>query len=121
MVSHCLEAAEILAKEGIAARVVNISTIKPIDEELLVDCSLNTCGIVTAEEHSIIGGLGSAVTEVLSEKNPTRIVRVGVQDKFGVSGSAPELLEYLGLKPGNIVKATRQIMEHRSQKTAPVV
>ena len=65
--------------------------------------------------------LGSAVAEVLSEKSPTRIVRIGVQDKFGVSGSAPELLEYLGLKPGNIVKAARQIMEHRSQKTAKVV
>lgn len=121
MVSHCLEAAEILAKEGIAARVVNISTIKPIDEELLIDCALNTCGIVTAEEHSIIGGLGSAVAEVLSEKSPTRIVRVGVQDKFGVSGSVPELLEYLGLKPSNIVKAAQQIMEHRSQKTEQAV
>ena len=114
MVSQCLEAAEILAKEGIAARVVSLSTIKPIDEELLVDCSLKTRGIVTAEEHSVIGGLGSAVAEVLSGKNPTRIARVGVQDKFGVSGSAPDLLEYLGLKPGNIVKAAQQIMEHRS-------
>jgi transketolase len=121
MVSQCLEAAEALSKEGIAARVVSLSTIKPIDEELLVDCSLNTCGIVTAEEHSVIGGLGSAVAEVLSEKNPTRILRVGVQDKFGVSGSAPDILEYLGLKPGNIVKAAQQIMEHRGQKRAPVV
>ena len=121
MVSQCLEAAEILAKEGIAARVVSISTIKPIDEELLVDCSLHTGGIVTAEEHSVIGGLGSAVAEVLSEKNPTRIVRVGVQDQFGVSGSAPDLLEYLGLTPGNIVKATQLIMGHKSQKTAPLV
>ena len=121
MVSQCLEAAETLAKEGIAARVVSLSTIKPMDEELLIDCSLNTGGIVTAEEHSVIGGLGSAVAEVLSGKNPTRIVRVGVQDKFGVSGSASDLLEYLGLTPGNIVKAAQQIMEHRSQKTAPVV
>ena len=121
MVSQCLEAAETLAQEGITARVVGISSIKPIDEELLVDCSLNTGGIVTAEEHSIIGGLGSAVAEVLSEKNPTRIIRVGVQDKFGVSGSATDLLEYLGLTPSNIVKAAQQIMEHRKQKTAPVV
>jgi len=119
MVSHCLEAAEILAKEGIAARVVGISTIKPIDEELLVDCSLSTGGIVTAEEHSVIGGLGSAVAEVLSEKNPTRIVRVGVQDRFGVSGSSSDLLEYLGLTPGNIVKAAQQVMEHRGLKAAP--
>jgi transketolase len=121
MVSQCLEAAEILAKEGIAARVVNLSTIKPIDEELLLDCSLNTGGIVTAEEHSVIGGLGSAVAEVLSGKHPTPIVRVGVQDRFGVSGSSPDLLEYLGLTPGNIVKAAQQIMEHKGQKTVPVV
>ncbi|HPD61345.1 MAG TPA: transketolase family protein [Thermodesulfobacteriota bacterium] len=121
MVSQCLEAAEILAKEGIAARVVSISTIKPIDEELLIDCSLHTGGIVTAEEHSVIGGLGSAVAEVVSEKKPTRIVRIGVRDQFGVSGSAPELLEYLGLTTGNIFKAAQQIMGHKSQKAAPLV
>jgi len=121
MVSHCLEAAEILAKEGIAARVVNLSTIKPIDEELLIDCALNTCGIVTAEEHSVIGGLGSAVAEVLSEKSPTHIVRVGVQDKFGVSGTAPDLLEYLGLKPDNIVQAAKKIMELSSKKIEHVL
>jgi transketolase len=116
MVSRCLEAADILAKEGITARVVGISTVKPIDEDLLVDCSLHTGGIVTAEEHSVIGGLGSAVAEVLSEKNPTIIARVGVQDRFGVSGSAPDLLKFLGLTPGNIVKTAQHLLERKSRK-----
>ena len=111
MVSQCLEAAESLAKEGISARVVNLSTIKPIDEALLIDCAIKTNGIVTTEEHSIIGGLGSAVTEIVSEKFPTLIYRVGVPDKFGISGSSTDLLEYLGLQPKKIMEAAQQIIE----------
>lgn len=113
MVSQCLEAAEILETEGISAQVVNLSTIKPIDEELLIECASNTRGIVTAEEHSIIGGLGSAVAEVVSEKSPTLIRRIGVEDRFGISGSASALLEYLGLKPGKIIEAAHQILDSK--------
>ena len=110
MVSKCLEAAASLEKEGISARVVNISTIKPIDEALLVDCALNTQGIVTAEEHSAVGGLGSAVAEVVSEKCPTYICRIAVQDRFGCSGDADELLGCFGLTSANIAAAAKQIL-----------
>jgi len=115
MVSQCLEAAEILSRENISARVVNISTIKPIDQELLIDCALNTDGIVVAEEHSVIGGLGSAVAEVLAEKWPTYIYRIGVQDKFGLSGEADELLEYFGLQPSKIAEAARKLLDVRKR------
>jgi transketolase len=111
MVSKCLEAAELLAQEGISARVVNISTIKPVDEDLLVDCASKTNGIVTVEEHSIIGGLGSAVAEVLCEKSPAFIQRVGLKDVFGMSGDADNLLEHFGLTPSNIVAAARNVLE----------
>jgi len=115
MVSQCLEAAEILSRENISARVVNISTIKPIDQKLLIDCALNTDGIVVAEEHSVIGGLGSAVAEVLAEKCPTYIYRIGVQDKFGLSGEADELLEYFGLQPSKIAEAARKLLDVRKR------
>lgn len=110
MVSKCLEAAEILDQEGIASRVINMSTIKPIDEELLIACALQTRGIVTAEEHSIIGGLGSAVAEVLSEKCPTVVHRVGVRDVFGMSGEADSLLNYFGLSSVKIADAVKQVL-----------
>jgi transketolase len=115
MVSQCLEAAEMLSREGISARVVNISTIKPIDQELLIDCASNTAGIVVAEEHSVIGGLGSAVAEVLSEECPTHIYRIGVQDRFGLSGNADELLEYFGLHPSKIAEAARKLLDKRKR------
>ena len=83
MVAKCLEAADELAKEGIEATVVNIGTIKPLDEELVIKVAKATGKVVTAEEHSIIGGLGSAVAEVLSEKCPTIMARIGVKDQFG--------------------------------------
>lgn len=93
MVEAALEAKEELAKEGINARVINIHTIKPIDEELIIKAAKETGVIVTAEEHSIIGGLGSAVAEVVSEKCPVPVLRVGVKDTFGESGKPNELLE----------------------------
>ncbi|MDU2108951.1 transketolase family protein, partial [Clostridium sp.] len=97
MVEAALEAKEELAKEGINARVINIHTIKPIDEELIIKAAKETGVIVTAEEHSIIGGLGSAVAEVVSEKCPVPVLRVGVKDTFGESGKPNELLEKYGL------------------------
>lgn len=105
MVDEALKAKDILAKQGISARVINMATIKPIDKALVIESAKKTGCIVTAEEHSIIGGLGSAVAEVLSEECPTPMVRVGVNDTFGESGPAWELLKKYGLSAENIAKA----------------
>ena len=102
-VYNCLEAAERLAAEdGIDAQVINIHTIKPIDEELIVAAAEKTGKIVTVEEHSVIGGLGSAVCDVLSEKAPTRVMKIGINDTFGESGAALELLKKYGLDTDGI-------------------
>lgn len=101
-VEQALIARELLAADGISASVVNISTIKPLDEELVV-AEATRCGcVVTCEEHNIIGGLGGAVCECLSEKKPTPVLRVGVQDVFGRSGPAKELISYFGLDAASI-------------------
>lgn len=101
-VEQALIARELLAADGISASVVNISTIKPLDEELVV-AEATRCGcVVTCEEHNIIGGLGGAVCECLSEKKPTPVLRVGVQDVFGRSGPAKELVSYFGLDAASI-------------------
>ena len=105
MVDEAIKAKDILAKQGISARIVNMATIKPIDKALIIESAKKTGCIVTAEEHSIIGGLGSAVAEVLSEECPTPLVRVGVNDTFGESGPAWELLKKYGLSAENIAKA----------------
>ena len=104
MVSMALEAAETLAAKGISARVVNIHTLKPIDKDIILKAAHETGAIVTAEEHSIIGGLGSAVAEVVGEGCPVPVVRLGVNDQFGHSGKVPPLLEMYGLTPANIVE-----------------
>mgnify|MGYP003297002022 CR=1 FL=1 len=93
---------------GIKARVINIHTIKPIDKDILVKAAKETGAIVTAEEHSIIGGLGSAVTEVLAEEYPVPVVRLGVNDTFGKSGPALELLKIFGLDAANIVEKAKK-------------
>ena len=111
MVEAALEAKEELAKEGINARVINIHTIKPIDEELIIKAAKETGVIVTAEEHSIIGGLGSAVAEVVSEKCPVPVLRVGVKDTFGESGKPTELLEKYGLTSNNIVNKVKEVIK----------
>lgn len=108
MVEAALEAKEMLAKEGIEARVINIHTIKPIDTELIVKAAKETGAIVTAEEHSIIGGLGSAVSEVLSEEFPVLVLKVGVKDVFGESGKPAELLEKYGLTAKDIVEKAKK-------------
>ena len=104
MVGMALEAAETLAKKGISARVINIHTLKPIDKDIILKAARETGAIVTAEEHSIIGGLGSAVAEVVGEGCPVPVVRMGVNDMFGHSGKVPPLLEMYGLTPDNIVE-----------------
>lgn len=108
MVEAALEAAEMLAKEGINARVINIHTIKPIDREILVNAAKETGAIVTAEEHNVVGGLGSAVAEVLTEECPVPVLKVGVQDTFGESGKPNELLEAYGLTANNIVEKAKK-------------
>ncbi len=107
MVSIALEAAELLAGEGISARVINIHTIKPIDREIIIKAAKETGAVVTAEEHNIIGGLGSAVAEVICEESPVPMLRVGVEDKFGKSGAVLPLLEEYGLTKENIAEKAR--------------
>lgn len=110
MVSKALEAKDSLASRGINARVINIHTLKPIDANLIVDSARETGCIVTAEEHNIIGGLGSAVAEVLSENYPVPLKRVGVQDTFGESGTGDALLEKYGLTSEKIAQAACEVI-----------
>ncbi|MEG2080867.1 MAG: transketolase family protein [Oscillospiraceae bacterium] len=108
MVNEAMMAAEELKNEGISARVVNMCTIKPIDRELVIESAKKTGAIVTAEEHSIIGGLGGAVCEVICETVPVPVVRVGVEDVFGKSGPAVELLHIYGLDAKNIAEKAKK-------------
>ena len=101
-VSECLAAADKLAADGIDAKVINIHTIKPLDEELVVKAAQETGKVVTVEEHSVIGGLGSAVCDVLSEKCPTKVMKIGINDTFGESGPAVELVKKYGLDADSI-------------------
>lgn len=107
MVSYCLDAAKALSEEGISAEVINISTIKPLDADAVIGSVKKTGCAVTAEEHSIIGGLGSAVAEAISESCPVPLVRVGTKDTFGESGKAEMLMEKYGLTAKDIVKAAK--------------
>ena len=101
-VNESLQAAEQLAKDGIEAKVINIHTIKPLDEELIIAAAKETGKVVTVEEHSVIGGLGSAVCDTLSEKCPTPVLKIGVQDTFGESGPAAQLIKKYGLDADSI-------------------
>ena len=110
-VSNCLEAAEKLAADGIDAKVINIHTIKPLDEDLVVAAAKETGKVVTVEEHSVIGGLGSAVCDVLAEKAPTKVMKIGINDTFGESGPAVELLEKYGLDTDSIYEKIKEFAE----------
>jgi len=109
MVEMALEAKKLLAQDGINARVINIHTIKPIDREILVKAAKETGAIVTCEEHNIIGGLGSAVAEVLCEESPVPMERIGVKDSFGKSGVPADLFKDYDLTPEAIVKAAKKV------------
>jgi len=113
MVEMALKAAFMLQEEGISARVVNMATIKPIDREIIIKAATETGAIVTAEEHNIIGGLGSAVAEVVCETVPVPVRRVGVKDKFGRSGGIPELLSHYKLTPEEIVLQAKAAIEQK--------
>ena len=110
MVHLALEAREILAAEGISVRVINIATIKPLDTELIVAAARETGAIITAEEHSIIGGLGSAVAEAVCEACPVPVSRIGVPDCYGRSGTVPAMLEYMHLTTADIVARVREVL-----------
>ncbi len=107
MVNEALIAAEALKADGIEARVINMATIKPIDKDIIIKAAKETGVIVTAEEHSVIGGLGSAVADVVCESCPVPVIKVGVEDKFGASGPAVEMLKIYGLTAENIAEKTR--------------
>ncbi len=110
MVNEAMQAAEKLEAEGISARIIDIHTIKPIDEEIIVKAAKETKGIVTAEEHSIIGGLGSAVAEVTAKNAPAKIRMIGIQDRFGQSGKPDQLMAEYNLTADDIVKACKELL-----------
>lgn len=113
MVAEALQAADLLAEEGIAASVVNVSSIKPLDVETIVSIARRCGAVVTAEEHNILGGLGGAIAEVLAENHPVPMVRVGVRDVFGRSGTPEALLEAYGLTARDIHRAARQVLQRK--------
>lgn len=113
MVMAALEAAKMLAVEGIQARVINMASVKPLDEAAVVSAAKETGAIVTCEEHSIIGGLGSAVAEVLAEQAPAPMERVGVKDTFGESGKPKELLAKYGLTAADVAEAARRVVARK--------
>ena len=104
VVAEALKAKELLEKEGIHIRVIDMHTIKPIDREMIVKCAKETKKLISIEDHSVIGGLGSAIAEVLTEEYPCKLIRMGIKDTFGKSGSAVDLLKYFGLTSEDIIK-----------------
>ena len=111
MVAEALVAADLLAAEGISAEVIDVASIKPLDGATLIESARKTGAVVTCEEHSIIGGLGSAVAELLAENAPTKMVRVGMNDIFGTSGEPAELMAHFGLTGADIAAAARRLRE----------
>ena len=111
MVNEAINASKLLKEEGISVRVVNMSTIKPIDEELIIESAKKTGAIVTVEEHNIIGGLGSAVSEVVSENYPVLVKKIGINDVFGQSGKPKQLMEEYGLTVENIINKVKEAIK----------
>ncbi len=110
MVNEALMAAEELEKDGISVRVIDMHTIKPLDEDIIVKAASETKAVITAEEHSVIGGLGAAVAEVLVRKHPVKMAMVGIQDRFGQSGKPPVLMEEYNITAKDIVKAVKETL-----------
>lgn len=107
-VSEAIKAKEILAKEGINIRVVDIHTIKPIDKEIIIKSAIETKKLISVEDHNIIGGLGGAISEVLTENKPCKLIRLGINDTFGKSGKATELITYFGINAENIANTVKE-------------
>ena len=118
MVQEALRAAELLAASGLSVGVVNMSTVKPIDKDAIVAAARGSGAIVTAEEHSVIGGLGGAVAEVLAELCPVPMKRVGIKDQFGTSGKPTELMRHYGLTAGDIEAAVREAVSRKAGVSA---
>lgn len=110
MVNEAIKAQESLNKEGISARIINVHTIKPLDNEMILKCAKETKGIVVCEEHTVVGGLASAIDEVICENLPTKVVRVGIKNRFGQSGSPADLLKEYNLTDSDIVTAAKKIL-----------
>jgi len=110
-VNESLEAAKLLEKDGISAEVINVHTIKPLDKDLIITSANKTGKVVTVEEHSVIGGLGGAVAETLSEKAPTKMLRIGINDVFGESGNATELIKKYGLDSQSIYQKVKEFLK----------
>ncbi len=108
VVPEALKAKEELEKQGINVRVVDIHTIKPIDKDIIIKCAKETKKLISIEDHSIIGGLGTAISEVLTNEYPSKLIRIGMRDEFGVSGKGAELLEYYGLTAKKIVQIIKE-------------
>ena len=111
MVARCKEAAQILEKQGISAEVINVSTIKPIDKDTIIASATKTKHVVTAENNTVIGGLGSAIAEVLSENCPCKLGRVGILDRYGHSGIVDELLKLYNLTTQDIVSKVLEVLQ----------
>ena len=109
VVSEAIKAKEELEKQGINIRVVDMHTIKPIDRETIIKCAKETKKLISIEDHSIIGGLGTAISEVLTEEFPTKLIKIGIKDTFGKSGKATQLMEYYGLTAENIIEKVKNI------------
>jgi transketolase len=113
MVGLALEAADKLAKKGVEARVLNMHTVKPLDEAAVLKAAKDCGAIVTVEEHSVIAGLGSAVAELTARKNPVPVEMVGIEDTFGESGEPPEILEKYGLTAAKVLDAARRALKRK--------
>ena len=113
MVYEAVQASKALAEEGIEATVINIHTIKPIDKDIIIRSAKNTGLVLTVEEHSVIGGLGEAVCDVLCENYPTKVIKIGVNDEFGYSGPAVDLLKKFGLSAENIAKTAKEAVNNK--------
>ena len=107
-VSEAIKAQEILKQEGINIRVVDMHTIKPIDKEIIIKSAKETKKLISIEDHNIIGGLGSAISEILTEEYPTKLIRLGIKDVFGKSGKAEELIKYFGITADNIIEVMKK-------------
>ena len=117
MVDQALKAADLLAKDGLQARVINLHTVKPLDRQTILAAAKETGALVTAEEHTVVGGLGGAVAEVVVQECPVPMRFVGVQDRFGTSGDPAELFKAFHLMPEDIVKAVRDVLRSKQQAT----
>ena len=116
MLQEALKSSELLQKEGIGARVIDLHTIKPIDRDIIIKAAEETGAIVTTEEHNIIGGLGAAVSEVVGETCPVPVVKHGVEDEFGHSGTAEALMVKYGLTPEKIAAKAREAIALKNRK-----